>query len=144
MFVQVQELIIATWCTLLSKCTSSPQKGVWPAAQLKDAETETTEVFILFRALICFCCALKQRQQQQHKIHLTSAMCMYLNWMEDGLQHGENITEEEVPGLGQRVKQLLTCVSHITLFTFTTNTVDAQSHSEALRYLHRTVFCPGG
>lgn len=42
---------------------------------------------------------------------------MYLNWMEDGLQHGENIAEEEVPGLCQGVEQLLT-FSNDTTKTF--------------------------
>lgn len=49
-------------------------------------------------------------------------MSLYLNWMEDGLQHGENITEEEVPGLRQRVKQLLPCIGHVTHFTQTAKT----------------------
>lgn len=39
-------------------------------------------------------------------------MVVYLNGMEDGLQHRENITEKEVPGLCQRVEQLLTCINH--------------------------------
>lgn len=29
---------------------------------------------------------------------------VHLDWVKDGLQHGENITEEEVPGLCQRVE----------------------------------------
>lgn len=29
---------------------------------------------------------------------------MYLNWVEDGLQHGEDITEKEVPRLCQRIQ----------------------------------------
>lgn len=69
---------------------------------------------------------------------------MYLNWMEDGLQHGEDVTKEEVPGLRQRVQQLLTCIGHMTHFTPTTNTVDVQRHAKAMRYLRRILFCPGG
>lgn len=33
---------------------------------------------------------------------------VHLHRVEDGLQHGENIAEEEVPSVGQRVQQLLT------------------------------------
>lgn len=52
-------------------------------------------------------------------------MLLYLNWMEDGLQHGENIAEEEVPGLSQRVEQLLTCISRRTHYTSIKHTVDS-------------------
>ena len=31
-----------------------------------------------------------------------------LNWVEDGLQHRQDVAEEEVPGLSQRVQELLT------------------------------------
>lgn len=58
--------------------------------------------------------SLVQQQLNKKKNDLTSAMLVHLNWMEDGLQHGENIAEEEVPGLSQRVEQLLTCISRIT------------------------------
>lgn len=35
--------------------------------------------------------------------------CVYLYRIEDGLQHGQDVTEEEVPRVGQGVQQLLTC-----------------------------------
>lgn len=34
---------------------------------------------------------------------------VYLYRIEDGLQHGQNVTEEEVPRVSQRIQQLLTC-----------------------------------
>lgn len=37
-FSSSEELILATWCTLLSECTPSTQKGAWPTAHLKNVE----------------------------------------------------------------------------------------------------------
>lgn len=68
----------------------------------------------------------------QKKIYLTSVMFVYLNWMEDGLQHGENITEEEVPGLSQRVEQLLTCVQFHNIIRKQCTHIDFQCYSEAM------------
>lgn len=37
-FSSSEELILATWCTLLSECAPSTQKGAWPTAHLKNVE----------------------------------------------------------------------------------------------------------
>lgn len=55
---------------------------------------------MLLAALIKFI----DRLGNKSKNNLTLKVVVYLNWMEDGLQHRENITEKEVPGLCQRVE----------------------------------------
>lgn len=41
--------------------------------------------------------------------HPMAAGAVHLHWVEDGLQCGQHVTEEEVPRLCQRVQQFLSC-----------------------------------
>lgn len=45
--------------------------------------------------------------------------CVYLYRVEDGLQHGQDIAEEEIPSVSQRVQQLLTCLTQLQIFNKT-------------------------
>lgn len=55
-------------------------------------------------------CSCRQRRSERQNT--------YLDRVEDGLQHGQNIAEEEVPRISQRVQQLLTWVKKQQKFFF--------------------------
>lgn len=70
------------------------------AAACLEGRSAARALSMLLAALIKFI----DRLGNKSKNHLTLKVVVYLNWMEDGLQHRENITEKEVPGLCQRVE----------------------------------------